>query len=257
VNKFKNRLRGLIAICLSICCLPLHADSLHIAAASNLRHIMPEIANVYTQKTGQYLAITYAASGTLTTQIKHGAPFDILMSAKADYINQLDDLALTRGEFQHYANALMVLFIANNSSLNIETVWQDLHNRLDDKTLGKIAMANPRHAPFGQLAQQELEAKGLWQSIQPHLLLAENAAQSVQFSLSSAVDAGFIPLSYALHDQVESAGKFIILESQIPQYIVVLKNAPESAEQFFDFMQTSPAIKLLEQQGFIVPKDMK
>ena len=250
--KTSNILQGFIALLLVSCCLAVQAEQIHIAAASNLRHVMPKLAELFEQQTGNHLMISYAASGTITSQIQYGAPFDVFMSAKREYIDKLNKAGLTQGEVQHYANAQLVLFLPHHSTLDVEKGLAGIQTALENETLTKVAMANPRHAPYGQIAQQVLEEAGLWSSIQAHLLLAENASQAVQFTLSSSVDAGFIPLSYAIQPQLQSAGDFIVLKGQLPQYSVMIKGAPAAAKQFMAFMQTSLAGELLEQQGFIV-----
>ena len=244
----------LIVLLVSLCS-QVHAAEIRVAAASNLRYVLPELAKQFEYDTGHQVALTYAASGTLTTQIKHGAPFDVFMAAHTDYIERLIKSKLTQGNALTYAQAQLVLFLPHHSKLAVEDGIQSLKVALDQNQLRKVAIANPRHAPYGQAAMRELQAIGVWQQIQPYLLFAENASQVAQFSLSTSVDAGFIPYSHIIQPALSSKGQYILLETRLPQQAVVVRGASEYAEQFLTFLQTELAGDSLIKHGFILPAD--
>ena len=241
-------LLSLFLICFS---LSLQAEEIRVAAASNLRFVLPEIAKQFEQQTGHQLAISYAASGTLTTQIKHGAPFDVFLSAKPYYIKLLWKAYLTEGEPVNYAQAQLALFVSNDSPLNIEEGMLGLKTALEQGVLNKIAIANPRHAPYGQAAKAELENLGIWQQIQPHLLVSENAAQAVQFSLLSSVDAGLVPYGHVLHANIASKGSFVRLDSTLQQQGVVIKGATKTAKLFIEYIQEKQIKNIFSKYGFL------
>jgi molybdate transport system substrate-binding protein len=226
------------------------ATSLRLAAATNLRYVVPLITQAFTEQTGIDVKVTYAASGVLTTQIQHGAPYDLFLAAHPSYIESLQQT-----DHQYSVNTIahgqMVLFISNDSKLvitnGIETIKQALHSN----NLNKIAMANPMHAPYGQATKKILEEAGLWQTIQPYLLKAENASQATQYALTKGVDAGFIPYAHALQDKVKSQGQFVIVPAELPQQLIVLTNS-ESANQLFDFFSQAQAQALLKSNGFSI-----
>ena len=231
--------------------MQLQADEIRVAAAANLRYVLPELAEVFEQQTGHQLAISYAASGTLTTQIQHGAPFDVFLSASPNYTDRLIKAGFTEGDPVNYAQAQLVLFASNNSVLNIGEGIQSLKVALEKGKLNKIAIANPRHAPYGQAAQLELEKLGIWQQIQPHLLIAENASQAVQFSLSSSVDAGLVPLGHILQPAIVSQGEFVKLDILLQQQGVLVRGAPEIAKQLLSYLHQTKAKTILYQYGFL------
>lgn len=245
------------ALCLPIflfCSLQVQAADARIAAAANLRHVLPELISLFEQEAQRQLAVSYAASGTITTQIEHGAPFDIFLSANPDYTARLYNAGLTHGETIHFADAQMVLFAADYSTLVLDPELAGLAKALQDDTLAKIAIANPIHAPYGQAAKLLLEQHGLWQDIQPYLISAENASQAVQFSLSSSVDGGFIPYSHVLQPQIKDKGRFVKLPAKLPQQAVLLTKENQTANQFQTFLVTEKAQVIFRQHGFLVGK---
>ncbi|MBL1322046.1 MAG: molybdate ABC transporter substrate-binding protein [Methylophaga sp.] len=231
--------------------MPLQADEIRVAAAANLRYVLPELAKVFEQGTSHKLAISYAASGTLTTQIQHGAPFDVFLSADPYYIQRLRKLDLTVGEPVNYAKAQLALFASHHSSLNIEEGLLSLKIALEQGKLNKIAIANPRHAPYGQAAKRELENLGIWQEIQPHLLIAENASQAVQFALSSTVDAGLVPYGHIIQPKLASQGVFIKLDATLQQQGIIIQGASDNAMQLMKFIQQKEAKTIFSEYGFL------
>ena len=228
------------------------ADKLHIAAAANLRFVLPELVEEFEQQTDHHVSVSYAASGTLTTQIQHGAPFELFFSATPAYIQRLIDAGLTQGEAVDYAQAQLALFASNDSRLFIDDELKSLKQVLNEGGLRKIAIANPQHAPYGQAAKLTLEKAGIWQQILPHLLMAENASQVMQFSLSTSVDAGFVPYTYIIQPQFALLGRFVKLDATLQQQAISLRNATNTSKQFLDFIQTDKAHELLIKHGFLV-----
>jgi len=247
--KFNNTLLGLFLFC---CISQLQAGEIQIAAASNLRYVLTELIAEFDQQTGHHINVSYAASGTLTTQIQHGAPFEIFLSADPYYIKRLSEDGLTEGDFIDFAQAQIVLFASTKSPLSLDANLIGLKSAVDRGELNKLAIANPQHAPYGQAAQLLLERAGIWRQIQSHLLIAENASQAIQFALTSQVDGGIVPYSYMLQPQVSSKGRYIKLDVSLPQQAVLIRGASIVAKQFLSFIQTEPAKAMFRTQGFLV-----
>lgn len=250
--KFYNYFLSLIIFCWIS---PLQASDIQIAAASNLRYVLPALIGAFEQQTHHNVKVSYAASGTLTTQIQHGAPFDIFFSAEPVYTLRLSQDGLTEGDIIDFASAQIVIFASNKSTLDLDANLEKIVIALEKGELRKIAIANPMHAPYGQAAQKILENVEIWHKIQSHLLIAENASQALQFALSSQVDAGFVPYSYMLQPQISSQGRYIKLNERLPQQAVLLNGESVAAEQFVDFIQTEAAKAILREQGFITQRE--
>jgi len=240
---------SLLIMCVSV---QGQAADIRIAAAANLRYVLPELAEKFEQQTGHQLAVSYAASGTLTTQIQHGAPFEVFLSASPDYVQRLIKEELTKGDVVNYAQAQLALFASNHSLLDVDDNLQSLKRALEQGKINKIAIANPRHAPYGQAARSELERAGIWQQIQPHLLIAENASQVVQFALSTSVDAGFVPYAYIIQPQLASRGRFVKLDARLLQQAILVRSASEYAAEFLIFIQTDAARVIFIKHGFLI-----
>jgi len=238
---------------LLFCCVfQVQADEIRIAAAANLRFVLPELAQEFERNTDDRLAITYAASGILTTQIQHGAPFDLFLSADPDYIQRLKKAGLTQGEAVDYAKAQLALFASNHSLLPIDKNLYNLKQALAQNKLNKVAIANPRHAPYGLAAKYVLQQAGIWQQIQPHLLIAENASQAMQFALIPSVDAAFVPYAHIIQPKLTSQGRFVKLDITLAQQAILIRNRSEQAKQFLLFLQTEQAQKIFIKHGFLI-----
>lgn len=240
---------ALIAFC---CVTNVYADTLHIAAATNLRFVLPELVDEFEQQTGHDVLVSYAASGTLTTQIQHGAPFELFMSASPTYIQRLIDAKLTNGEAVNYAQSQLALFASSDSTLLVDKDLNGLKLAMQQGTLNKLAIANPRHAPYGQAAQSALQQAGLWQQVQPYLLMAENASQVMQFSLSTVVAAGFVPYTHIIQPQLASRGRYVKLGVTLQQQAISLGMTNNTSKQFLDYIQTENARNLFTKHGFLV-----
>ena len=245
-------INALCALLFLVCSLQLHAADLRIAAATNLRYVLPELVSRFEGNTGQDVSVSYAASGTITTQIQHGAPFDVFLSANPQYIERLVNDDLTKGERIDFAQAQIALFTSKKTDVSLDAELQGLKLALSRGKLNKVAIANPKHAPYGLAAQKILERAGIWQLIQPHLLIAENASQAVQFALASQVDVAFVPYSHMIQPKISSKGRFVKLDVLLPQQAVLIRGGSDTAELFMGFIQTEQAKVILRAQGFVV-----
>lgn len=128
---------------------------------------------------------------------------------------------------------------------------------LEGGHITRFAIANPEHAPYGVAARQVLQAAGLWEKIQPYLVLGENVSQAAQFALSGSTQGGIIAYSLALAPQVSARGRFELIPEQwhrsLRQHMVLLKGAGETAQMFYTFMQSPPVREILKQYGFFLP----
>lgn len=237
------------------CFFQVQANEVSVAAATNLRYVLPEIAEKFEQQTGHHLALSFAASGTLTTQILHNAPFEVFLSANPDYVERLIDAKKTDGGAIEFSQAQLALYAAKHSSLDLDADLHFLTTALKTKHLKKVVMANPKHAPYGKAAEAVLRKAGLWESIQPYLLVAENASQAVQFAMSTSVDVGFVPYAHVIQPKLKSLGSYVKLDSRLSQQAVLLTGASEAAKQFLIFLQTNEAEQILLEHGFVIGKN--
>ncbi|MBD3765244.1 MAG: molybdate ABC transporter substrate-binding protein [Rhodobacterales bacterium] len=155
-----------------------------IAAASDLKFAVTEIAVAFTAETGMEVKLSFGSTGNFATQIREGAPFELFMAADEKFVAQLHAEGLTRDEGALYAEGRVVIMVPHGSALTPDENLDTLAAMLDAGTITRFAIANPEHAPYGLRAQEALQHRGLWEKVQPHLVLGENVSQTAQFALS-------------------------------------------------------------------------
>lgn len=249
------------AVCLLACFPAWAADAPPIAAAADLKFALTEVAEQFRKDTGQELKITYGSSGTFTTQIENGAPFQMFLSADENFVFQLAEKGWARDRGSLYAIGRVVLFAPHGSTLKVDGELKDLKSALADGRLKRFAIANPEHAPYGRAARAALQYAGLWPAIEPKLVLGENAAQATQFAASGSSQGGIVPLSLSKAPEVAKLGTFEPIPAEwhagepLKQRMVLLKNAGETAAAFYHYMQKPPARPILIRYGFALPGD--
>ena len=228
-----------------------------VAAAADLKFALEEIAQSFRQETGKEIRLVFGSSGNFVTQIENGAPFQMLLSADEDYVLRLAEKGLTRGKGALYAIGRVVLFVPAGSPLEADASLRDLELALGDGRLKRFAIANPAHAPYGRAAREALRKRGLWEGIEPRLVLGENASQAMQFAASGSTQGGIVPLSLSKAPQFAKLGSFAPLPADwhrpLRQRTVLLRNAGAVAEAFYAYVQTPKAREVLVRHGFALP----
>lgn len=248
-------LRHALCIIFSVLSLSLAAaDKLTIAAASDLRFALTDIVAQFNQQHGAAtVELVFGASGKLSSQIQHGAPFDIYFSADIQYANNLSDAGYTATTPEVHALGRLVLWSSNTdiSALKLSDLTQ--------KRFKRIAIAQPEHAPYGLRAKQALIAAGVWQQLQGNIVYGENIAQTAQMVKSGAADVGIIALSLAMSPALHAMPYVLIdqtLHSPLEQgYVVTMhgKTNPLS-KPFIDYLQSTNARRIMQRYGFAEPQ---
>ena len=257
-----NLLRTFLAIAAALSlgtALPSMADEPPvIAAASDLQFAVTEIAAAFTAETGMEVKLSFGSTGNFATQIRQGAPFQMFMAADEKFVKQLHDEGLTLDEGVLYAEGRIVVMAPHGSTLTPDENLDNLAAMLEAGTITRFAIANPEHAPYGLRAQEALQHRGLWDKVQPRLVLGENVAQAAQFALSGNAEGGIIAYSLALAPEVSAQGTFALIPADwhdpLLQRMVLLKDAGPVAEAFYAYMSTPAARTIMERYGFVLPQ---
>ena len=230
--------------------------NLRLAAAADLEPVLPPILEQFQAKTGIHVDASYKSSGTLTTQIENGAPFDLFLAADMSFPQRIITAGLGDANLPTpYARGTLVLWTRNDSPFH--------HLSLDtllNPALKKVAIANPQTAPYGRAAQASLENLGVYAKLKPNLVIAENIAQTAQYAESGNADVGLISLTSALTEQMKTAGHYFVMPNTsyppILQGAVVLKHAHsrDAAYKLLDFLMSPTVEKQLAQRGLDPPK---
>jgi phosphonate transport system substrate-binding protein len=236
------------------------AEATPIAAAAVLRFPLTEIANQFRWETGQQVQITYGSSAALISQIENGAPFQMFLSARESAVQRLVTEGIARDSGSVYAVGRVVLFAPNGSSLRVDPELNDLKAAVAEGRIQRFAISNPVHSPYGRAARAVLERAGLWDPIQPKLVVADNASQAMEFLAHGSSQAGIVPLSLAQAQEMAKLGTFALIpvdshrEEPLKQRMVLLKNAGDTATAFYRYVQEPAARAVLMRYGFVVPE---
>jgi len=245
------------AIALFSACTACAQPGASIAAASDLKFALDELATRFGQQTGNTVRVTYGSSGNFYRQIQQGAPFELFLSADEEYAGRLAKEGLAVDGGARYATGRIVLFVPKGSTVKADPALADLRAALHDGRLRRLAIANPEHAPYGRAARQALEHAGLWNALSARLVLGENVSQAAQFALSGSAQAGIFALSLALSPDFAGKGDTVLIPESwhepLHQRAVLLRRASDAARAFYHFLQQPSAREVLARYGYALP----
>lgn len=224
-----------------------HAEQINVAVAANFSSAFEQIKTAFKQQTGIDVLPSYASSGKLYTQIINGAPFELFLSADVETPQKLEQMGLiASGKRFTYAVGHLVLWSPQPGL--VDAKGEVLRNG-DFK---RLAIANPKTAPYGLAAQQALTRLGLWEGMSPKLVQGESIAQAYQFISSGNAQLGFIAASQLT---VQTGSSWQVPESlydPIEQQAVILKSAQANAAalKLYDFLRSDQATKIITSFGY-------
>ena len=229
-------------------------DELLVAAAGSLQLAFTELGEAYeAANDGQLVTFTFTNTGNLVSQIENGAPFDLLAAADVASVEQLAAQGLIVPESQAlYAQGRLVVAVTTASTLATETL-----DSLRDPTVEHISLASPEHAPYGRAAQQALQNAGLWETVEPKLVIGETVGQAVQFVQSGNAQAALTALSVADIPEMRWSLVDPALYDPLDQALGILESSSqkEAAARFVAFIQSDEGQAILEAHGLFPPND--
>jgi molybdate transport system substrate-binding protein len=249
----------LAAIALQLVAASAFAQAPAVAAAADLQVALTELAGRFRSETGRDVKVAFGSSGNLTQQIENGAPFELFLSADERYVERLAARGLTRDAGVLYAVGRIVLFVPTGSPLRPDPTLGDLRAAIGDGRLKRFAIANPEHAPYGRAARETLQAVGLWDAIQPALVLGENVAQATQFAAGGNAQGGIIAFALTKTPEVASLGTAVLLPASmhrpLRQRMALMRSAGPVAAEFYAWLQARSAREVFVRYGFALPGD--
>jgi molybdate transport system substrate-binding protein len=232
-------------------------EEIAIAAASDLNFAIKDLIAEYEKATGNHVKLSLGSSGNFFAQIQNGAPFDLYFSADIGYPKKLEEAGLTvPGSLYRYAIGRIVLWTNHTSHRDVSKGLEVLR----DSTVKKIAIANPKHAPYGRAAVAAMEHYNVYDVAKDRLVLGENISQAAQFIESGACDVGIIALSLALAPTMKAAGTYWEIPGEahppLEQGAAILKSSKEqkTAQQFVEFMRSTRGQEIMHRYGFTAPQ---
>jgi molybdate transport system substrate-binding protein len=225
--------------------------SLTVSAAADLNYVFPEIGKLWEEETGNQIAFNFGSTGQLAQQIERGAPVDLLAAANKKFVEELEEKGLVLSDTKAlYGIGRLTLWQREDSTLEIKDIKD-----LTKPEIKRVAIANPDHAPYGVAAREALQSAGIWDKIQPKLVLGENIKQTQQYAETGNVDLAIAALSIS----VGKPGKWVLvpadLHKPLEQMLAVPKSAPhpEVAKQFAVFINGEKGRPLMQKYGFVLP----
>lgn len=226
------------------------AEPLLVAAASDLRPAFEELGARFEADTGTQVTFSFGSSGQLKEQVLQGAPFDLFASADVGFVDEV--VAAGRGDgstTQTYGFGRLVVWSRDVRSRSLAA--------LADPEVRTVAIANPEHAPYGRAARQALQAAGVWEAVQPKLVLGDNVSDTLRLATSGNADAAVVALSLVAGDgpgdwaEVPAA-----LHDPLEQALVVTARDPKraaSARSFAAFLASPKSRATMQRHGFVLP----
>ena len=226
------------------------AQSLKVAVAANLQGVIKVLQKDFKEKTGIEIQPIIGSSGSLSAQIKNGAPFDVFLSADMTFPETLYKEGFATKEPAVYAYGSLI--ICSTQDIGFEN-WE---RTLMSVRVKKIAIANPKIAPYGKAAEEALKQKGILGDVQSKIVSGESIAQVNTYITTGVVDAGFTTqgLIKDSEGKIKLYWKVIDPKTYAPikQGMVIIKATKETtnAEKFYQYMTSPDAKKILKEYGY-------
>lgn len=246
-------MKPLLTGLLSIFCLVAnaHAQEVSVAVAANFSAPMQKIAAAFERDTGHKAILAFGATGKFYAQIHNGAPFQLFLSADKDTPERLEQEKLTvNGTRFTYAVGKLALWSKQPGLVDAKG------EVLRSGTFARIALADPRLAPYGAAAIQTLDSLGLLTQLRPRFVQGENIAQTYQFVATENAPLGFVALSQVFADGKLTEGSAWIVPEQmhtpLQQDAVILlagKDNP-AATALAGYLRSEPAKRIIQSYGY-------
>ena len=183
--------------------------ALTVAAASDLQAALPEVIKRFERDANATVTVSFGSSGNFFAQIQNGAPYDVYLSADIDYPKRL--IATGRADassLYQYATGRLVLWTRKGSGIDVSVGLRSL----SDPRVKRIAIANPKFAPYGRAAEAALRYEKVYDAVRDKLVLGDNISQTAQLVDSGNASVGLIALSLAVGPALRARGTY----SEIP-----------------------------------------
>jgi len=227
------------------------ADEVQVAVAANFAAPMKQIAAAFEKEAGHVVNASFASTGKLYAQIKNGAPFEALLAADAKTPKKIEEERLgVAGTRFTYAVGTQVLWSAKPGLVD------DRGKVLEQRDFAKLAIANPKLAPYGAAAIETLKALGQLDRLEPKFVEGENIAQTYQFVRTGNAALGFVALSQVMQDgELREGSAWIVpgkLHAPIRQDAIILKpgDGKPAVIEFMDYLKGDKAREIIRAFGY-------
>ncbi|MGP1450176.1 MAG: molybdate ABC transporter substrate-binding protein [Wolinella sp.] len=231
----------------------LYAEKINVFVAASARYAMSEVREEFLKnRSSDEIELSFGASGKAYQQLKAGFPFDMYMAADSKYPAQVKSDGNAAGEPRVYALGAVALYSLDEALLKDGVAVA--------KRVKNFSIANPKVAPYGVAAVEILKSSGVYDEVEPKLVLGDNISQAVHFVDSGAAEVGLVALSL-LRQGDGAKGKYVVIaqseHAPLKQSFVITKRAENSvlAKEFAEFIVSKRAHEIFEKYGFSAPKE--
>jgi molybdate transport system substrate-binding protein len=224
------------------------AAEVRVAVAANFTAAVKEIGALFARSSGNTAMLSFGSTGQLYTQITQGAPFEVFLSADQARPEKAEKsgYAVPGSRFT-YATGKIVLFSMNKNAVHGEAT-------LKEAKFAKLAICNPRTAPYGAASVEAMKALGVYDGLRSKLVVGENITQAYQFVATGNAEVGFVALSQVARDP-DKGSRWIVpsqLYKPIAQDAVLLKRGADNpaAKAFLEFLKGPQARAVIETYGY-------
>jgi len=226
------------------------AGEVSVAVAANFTDATRDIVPLFEKATGHTVKVSFGSTGKLYAQIEHGAPFEVFLAADSRRPKRAasEGLAVEVSRFT-YAVGKLALWSPKAGA------FDDAEAFLKSGQFNRVAMANPKTAPYGLAAKQVMEHIGVWKQLQPKLVRGDSIAQTFQFTATGNAEVGFVALSQVTAWKESKGTRWTIPQryyAPIEQQAVLLKKGAddEAAKAFLDFLKSDEARAVITGYGY-------
>lgn len=224
-----------------------------VAAAASTQFVLEELIETFESDHAIKINTIISSSGKLAAQIEHGADIDIFISANSKYTDYLFSKHLAFSEPLIYAHGNIVLWTYKDIALDSNLYF------LANKNIKKIAMADPKTAPYGQLSLEILKSSGIYDLIKNKIVLGESISQVNQYVTTQSVDIGLTSKSVVFATKMRGKGAFLeIPDFSIKQSMILIKHKGKTPDKntllFYDFLQSEKGKNIFKNHGYDISK---
>ncbi|WP_240339509.1 molybdate ABC transporter substrate-binding protein [Marinobacter sp. BW6] len=226
------------------------AGDVSIGIAANFTDAARELAKQFEAETGHTVSASFGSTGKLYAQIRNGAPFDVFMAAdeRRPALIEAEQAGVPTTRFTYARGKLALWSPASN-------VFDDAERYLAQQSFARLAIANPKTAPYGLAAKQVLERLDHWQTLQGKLVRGDSIAQTFQFVASRNAQAGFLALSQVKSWTGEEGTLWHVPEAYyqpIDQQVILLNRGADNqaAVAWINFLKSDTAIAIIRDYGY-------
>ncbi|AKH19224.1 molybdate ABC transporter substrate-binding protein [Sedimenticola thiotaurini] len=222
------------------------ADSVHVAVAANFTAAMKEIAADFEKSSGHHAVLSFGSTGKLYTQIVHGgAPFEVFLAADQRRPELMEQAGQASGRFTYAVGKLVLWSSDANRAVDEHSLSED--------DFQKLAIANPKTAPYGAASVEVMRNLGLYQQLAPKLVLGDSISQTHQFVATGNAQLGFVALAQIALDG--SGSRWPIpdnLYTPIRQDAVLLNRGKDNpaAPALIDYLKSDAARAVIQRYGY-------